>query len=516
MLSLTQTEFKKERKLGVAWGVTFMIIFPLLITLGLIMRLKQGDVTGTTPEHFYAIMTLHGLGMASILFSFSMAGLWYLLSTRYVRLKTSIAYFVYFSVVIGLLGLAVGTLIMKYGPGWYMLYPLPFVGTFWSSTATLVSVLSLIVLGVAWLVGIVHILFALAVKYGGFDNLFGWQYLKKGQNHYEIKPVIMITAISLVPALLGYIVGAAMLIMYLLQVFEPTLTFNPLLMKNMVMFFGHLLVNCTMYCCVGWVYELMPEFTHHEWKTNKILVYSWNVTFICILFAYFHHLYMDFAQPESVQVLGQIISYLSAVPATGVTMFSMISQVYHSKIRWSIVPLLFLVGMGGWALGGFAAVVDSTIAFNSILHNTLWVPGHFHSYMLLGVVLFVLGFLFYLFSNKETLFPKPDQKRVDAFAKIGFLTFVVGGLGFVMMFFLGGMNSVPRRYSTYTGIHIEHVKDTGILLARIASVFIGVLLIGLSIIYISLFKRLLKRQPLHPTMKTKVGDEEVLLNQEAL
>jgi cytochrome c oxidase subunit 1 len=251
----------------------------------------------------------------------------------------------------------------------------------------------------------------------------------------------------------------------------------------MTFFFGHTLANITLYCSVGWVYALLPEFTGREWKTNKVLVYAWNATFSFILFAYFHHLYMDFVQPLSMQYAGQIASYLSAIPATAITMFGVIVQLYHSKIKWSIIPLMFLLGMAGWAIGGFAAMVDSTIAINKVLHNTLWVPAHFHTYTLMGIVLFIFAFLFYLFSAKN------DQKE-DKIAKTGFWLFIIGSSGFLLMFYLGGLSSIPRGYARYSGINIKNMHITAVYLAQISVFFIILLLIGLLIMYFSLFAKL--------------------------
>ena len=148
------------------------------------------------------------------------------------------------------------------------------------------TVISLIILGLAWLIGILHLLYALAKEYDGFFNLLGWQYLKKGEIKRELPPLVLITAISLIPGVLAFIIGAAMLIMYLLQHLEPSIAYDPLMLKNMVMFFGHTLVNITMYCAVGWVYALLPEYTGREWKVNKVLVYSWNITFLELLMNY--------------------------------------------------------------------------------------------------------------------------------------------------------------------------------------------------------------------------------------
>ncbi len=488
MLSSTPVEIKKEKKLIIVWSITFLVVFPLLIILGYLMRLNQAEKIRLGMDTFYTLMTLHGLGMAAILFCISFAALWYLISTRYTRLKTGIGYLVYFLSLVGLAGLTFATLIGKFGAGWYILYPLPFKGTYWSPVTTGIATGSLMVLGVAWLIGIIHLLNALAREFGGFTNLLGWQYFRKDKKDFrELPPIVMITTISLVPAVIAFLTGAVMLFMYLIQIFQPAASFDPLLMKNMVMFFGHTLVNVTLYCCIGWVYALLPEFTGRPWKSDKIVVLSWNATFFFITFAYFHHLYMDFAQPVALQYAGQIISYLSAIPATAVTLFGLIAQLYHSNIKWGPVPLTFLAGGAGWAIGGFAAVVDSTISINEVLHNTTWVPGHFHTYLLMGVVFFILGFLFYLTHTKE-------EQEKNLLAKIGVWVFAISGHSFIATFYRGGLRSVPRRYSDYGGIRSGDVHEIGRWLSSMSVIFISVLLVALALIYISLIRKLAKRQ----------------------
>lgn len=489
MIQLSSAELKKQRKLVITWSITFLIAFPLLIVLGLLMRLNQGEEVKLGIDTFYVLMTLHGLGMAGVLYSMAFAGLWYLISTRYAKLSITTGYVVYFMILAGVIGLAYATLLGKFGAGWYLLYPLPFKGTFWPTWSTGLSIVSLIILGIAWIIGIVHVVYAMAKEFGGFANIVGWQYLGKKEVKRELPPIVMITTISLVPGLIAFIAGAVFFIMNLMQYFEPTLAFDNLLLKNLSFFFGHTLVNITLYCCLGWVYALLPEFTGREWKTNKVLVYSWNATFFFILFAYFHHLYMDFVQPLPFQFAGQIASFFSAIPATAITMFGVITQLYHSKIRWGIVPLMFLLGTAGWAIGGFAAVVDSTIAVNTVLHNTLWVPAHFHTYMLGGVVLFILGFLFYLSHTKE-------EQEKDKTAKFGFWLFVIGVHGFIATFYSGGLRSIPRRYNDYSGIPVKTTHAMGAFLARLAIFGIVLLLIGLVLMYISILIKLGKQKKL--------------------
>ncbi|GAB1429903.1 cytochrome c oxidase subunit I [Ignavibacteria bacterium] len=483
MIQLSFEEQKGQRKFVVAWSITFLVLFPVLIALGLLMRLNQGEIIAMQPTTFYAIMTLHGLGMAGVLFSMSFAGLWYLIGTRYTKLSLGMGYFVFALTLAGVIGLTVATLIGNYAPGWYLLYPLPFVGTSWEEWSNGMAIISLIILGVAWIIGSSHIVSALAKEYDGAFNLLGWQYLGKKEVKREVPPIAMITTISLIAGVMSFLIGAVFLLLLLLKYFEPSLSFDPLLLKNYVFFFGHTLVNITLYCCLGWVYELLPEFTGREWKTNKVLVYSWNCTFFFILFAYFHHLYMDFAQPMIFNYFGQIASFSSSVPASAITMFGIIAQFYHSKTKWGIIPTAFLLGVAGWAIGGFAAVVDSAIAVNKILHNTMWVPAHFHTYMLCGVVLFILGFLFYITHSKA------EQERNKP-AKIGLWLFITGSAGFLSMFYMGGLNSIPRRYADYASSPIASTHDTGALLAYIAAIFIVLILVGLLTMYASIIFRL--------------------------
>jgi cytochrome c oxidase subunit 1 len=245
---------------------------------------------------------------------------------------------------------------------------------------------------------------------------------------------------------------------------------DALLMKNLTFYFGHMLVNITMYFGVAMVYEIMPAYTGRPWKTNTLVVLSWNAVLALVMFAYFHHLYMDFAQPRWLQVLGQLSSYLISVPAAVVTIFSSLVLVYRSRTRWTLAPMLLYLGVMGWAIGGVAAVIDSTITVNTQFHNTLWVPAHFHTYYLMGVVLMILGAVYHLATS---LAPEPENvKRSRVIA--GHI--LVGGYGFLLTFYLAGADSVPRRYAAYP---MEIAR--GALFANIGLVFSVVLFGGLAL-----------------------------------
>ena len=241
---------------------------------------------------------------------------------------------------------------------------------------------------------------------------------------------------------------------------------------------------------------MLPKYTGRPWKTNAVVAISWNAVLFLVLLAFLHHLYMDFAQPVSLQYIGQVASYLSAVPATVVTVFGVIGQVYRSGMQWRFVPLCFCLGIIGWVIGGFAAVVDSTITVNFVFHNTLWVPAHFHTYFLGGYFLMLWGFL-YEFSGSAR----------EKLAKAGLWLLVAGAYGFLFMFYLGGALGVPRRFAAYSSIPIPSLATISERTACIASAFVVLLIIGLlfvfGVIYGGLANRSSPARPLRPATNSR-------------
>ena len=56
------------------WAWTVPVLFLVLVLLGLTMRLNQATVINIDADLFYAVMTLHGLGMAGTAFVAGFAG----------------------------------------------------------------------------------------------------------------------------------------------------------------------------------------------------------------------------------------------------------------------------------------------------------------------------------------------------------------------------------------------------------------------------------------------------------
>lgn len=463
------------KKNTLAWIVAVAVLFPILVLVAIYLRLTQGGQLEEARAYFYPMMTLHGVGMAGVWFVGAMAAASRVLS-RYVEPRERLSTFALFGTVIGVVLLLAATFLGKFAAGWYFLYPLPLKdGGAWPSWATVTFFASIAVLGVAWLVWSLDLLAAVARKYP-FVDAMGWRYIA-GTSKLEVPPAITIITVTLVAVVACLLSGVVVLVLYFAEMFGGA-TNDALLMKNLTFYFGHLLVNLSMYLAVGVVYDIFPRLTGRYWKNNRVVAIAWNTVFAIVMLAYFHHLYMDFVQPDAMQYIGQIASYSSAIPSAVVTIFGALAVIYRAPIKWNLTAMMMFLGLMGWAVGGMGAVIDSTIAVNSRFHNTLWVPAHFHTYMISGLVLIVLGYFYHYVQEASGL---PENLTLQKGA-VGLM--LLGGYGVVAMFYWAGAESVPRRYAFY-----PPEVSQGTLQALIASGFALVFLAGVLVYLVEMGRR---------------------------
>jgi cytochrome c oxidase subunit 1 len=437
MQAVSETNVRADSNTLYWMAITF-VLFPILILLGIYMRTVQAGGLAGLQSWFYPLMTLHGVGMVGVWYVASMACVSDALS-RHVRPSPLIGRVALVGTLLGVVLLLASVFLGRFAAGWYFLYPLPLQGE-WPAWSTVVFLLSLTVLGATWLVWSLDLLRAIARRYT-LPQALAWHYLA-GRSEPVVPPSVLIITVSLIAGVAALLSGVIVLVLYYVQMLAGTAN-DALLMKNLTFFFGHTLVNLTMYLGVALVYEVLPMYAGRPWKTNRIVAISWNCVLLIVLFAYFHHLYMDFVQPGVLQVVGQIASYSSAIPAAVVTIFGALLLVYHARMRWNLASLLLYLGLAGWAIGGVGAVIDSTIAANVRLHNTLWVPAHFHTYFLAGVVFMVVG---YFYHRCQELAALPESPGVQ---KAATALMMIGAYGFFAMFYFAGAYSMPRRYALY-------------------------------------------------------------------
>ncbi len=465
-----------DKKSTLLWLLTVLVVFLVAIAFGLTMRMEQAEITEIGPLNFYILMTSHGLLMAGVWFVAGMAGIQFILS-RYVEVPRWGSVFAYVCTVLGVVVLLISTLFAKFHAGWYFLYPLPFYAK-GTEHGLLLFMIALTILGVGWLMWSLVMLASILKKYS-IAQALAWHHIA-GKGGPAVSPFILISFVSLIGVTACILAAVVLLVLYYLEFLQNGgMTSDPLLMKNLTFFFGHTLVNEMLYLGLAVLYELFPRMAGKpDYKTSWYVGISWNATLLIVLFAYFHHLYMDFAQPVAFQYIGQIMSWFAPLPAAVVTIFSVLTTVYRSNMKWSLASLLYFFGVMFWAIGGVGAILDAVIANNFVLHNTQWVPAHFHTYNLLGNVFFSLAFTSW-FADEIG-----EKKIAPGLVKVIFSLLVVGGVGFVLAFYLGGALSVPRRVDMYNEIVSE-----GITLAKLAVVCASLYLVGMIIYTIDFTRR---------------------------
>ena len=461
-----------------AYALTTSAVFVVLLCAGIAMRLNQADAIQLGPLRFYAFMTLHGLGMVGTLSVAATGALLWLLR-EYVEITARMARVLYACYVLAVVGLLAATVLGNYAPGWYMLYPLPFdaMGT-WPNWSVGLAVGALIVLDNALLLSQYAMVNAIVRRYG-FARAVGWQYFGANAQGLETPaPVLIAMCAYLLPGIATSAAGSVLLLMYFGQWLQPALHFDPLLMKNLMMLWGHTMANISLYVGVAFVYQILPQYTGRAWKANRVVALAWNAVFFFILFAFFHHLYQDFVEPFALAVIGQIASYASGVPSTVVTVTGVVAQIYKSGIKWRFAPLALVIGIIGWISGGFAAMIDSTIMVNNVLHNTLFVPAHFHTYYLLGLLPMVIGYYYHALDSKS-----------ENLGMWGLSLLCAGSFGFLAMFYVAGALQVPRRYSDYNAIALDAVRAVGQDSALLAALFAVLILVAMALFATAFVRR---------------------------
>ena len=418
------------------------LVLVLLMLFGLCLRLVQGGLLSLEPALFYEIMTAHGAGMVGTAALTGAAIMWFFLA-RHVELTGAIYWLMLALFLLGV-ALVLGAIFVGgFAGAWTFLYPLPaHSGGVWEPGAAAIFLAGLISIGVGFLLFYLETGRAIIARYGNLSRALAWPLLFGGSQDDVPPPTVVASAAVIVFNGIGIIVGAAVLVISLINLFAPGFAIDPLLAKNMIYFFGHVFINATIYMAVIAVYEIVPEYTGRPWKTSRIFAAAWSAILLMVLAVYPHHLLQDTVMPGWALVMGQVISYLAGLPVIVVTAFSLLAYLNRSGIRWDLTSALLVTGVFGWSAGVIPAIIDAVIVVNKVMHNTLWVPGHFHFYLLLGEMAMAFGFMAWLTRARAA-------DELSGANYWGFLAYLIGGLGVAVMFLIGGAMSVPRRWAVH-------------------------------------------------------------------
>jgi cytochrome c oxidase subunit 1 len=429
--------------------------------LGVLIRESQAGI-GTLPDNtWYALMTAHGLGAFLGWAGFAVMGLsfWVLEEAGFElrRLGRVLAEATWWLMVLGVAGVLVSTLVLHFAGSWVFLYPLPFHGAGeWGRWATAIFSFSVLLAGlsiVTWCLSILHTVLgpALHAVRRGWPNrlgvALGLGYLWPGRFATNPRPVpyavIPLTVIGL-DMIVATLPLAVLLVEMIVQAFSPGVHVDPLLAKNVLWFFGHPVVYLLLFPAVAVYYTLVPKLAGRPLVAGNVIAVAWAIAVVANVHVWAHHVYIDYpdhSHQATINVLMQPTTFALVIPSA-LSLYSLGLTIYRSDWRWGVVETTLFLGLFSWLTAGLSGVVNATIAFDRVVHNTLWIVGHFHQMAIVNIGFVVFAGIYWLLPN---VYGKPLWSESLGKWHV-WLTFV--GVTVNSAFWLWqGLNGAPRRFA---------------------------------------------------------------------
>ena len=146
----------------------------------------------------------------------------------------------------------------------------------------------------------------------------------------------------------------------------------------------HAVVYMAWLPAVAALYLLIPALANKPLYSDKMgrvaavlyLVFSNNVPI--------HHLYMV-DLPVALKVIEEILTYGVVLPSF-MTFLNLWATAKGANVSWNILTAFTVLSFAGSIFSGVTGISNATISFDAVIHETMWVVGHFHGFILLSIV----------------------------------------------------------------------------------------------------------------------------------
>jgi cytochrome c oxidase subunit 1 len=271
-----------------------------------------------------------------------------------------------------------------------------------------------------------------------------------------------------------------------------TAKIDPLLTRTLFWFTGHAIVYAWLLpAYVSW-YALIPR------QVGGVLIsdsYA-RVTFILFLLLSiptgFHHQYTDPGISTTMKGIHAVLTFGVFFPSL-ITAFSVMASLeiggrraggkgllgWIRRLPWGDPSVTAqLMAMLVFILGGATGLVNASYTMNQVIHNTTWVPGHFHMTVGTAVALTLMGVAYWLipYLTGRALYSRKLGLASTWFYAIGVLIFARGMIS-------AGLEGMPRRIFRAQATYDNPAWDLGGMLTGIGGtlMFIGVMLFFLTV-----------------------------------
>lgn len=241
-------------------------------------------------------------------------------------------------------------------------------------------------------------------------------------------------------------------------------TVNVGVSRTLFWYFGHPLVYFWLLPAYMAWYAIIPKIIGGKIFSDSLARLSFILFLLFSIPVGIHHQLLEPGIDPAWKFIQVILTFLVIIPSlmTAFSLFATFESFGRSKgakglfgwikkLPWGdarfVVPF---IGMLAFIPAGAGGIVNASHQMNQVVHNTIWVTGHFHLTVATAVVLTFFGVAYWLIPH---LTGRVLTKKMNKLAIIQGITWTVGMTFMSSAMHAAGLLGAPRRsaYSEYGG-----------------------------------------------------------------
>ncbi len=256
---------------------------------------------------------------------------------------------------------------------------------------------------------------------------------------------------------------------------------SPLLWQHLFWFFGHPEVYIAILPGMGVASQVLSTFSRKPIFGYKAMVYAMlSIGFLGFM-VWGHHMFMSGMSPYSAFAFS-ILTMCIGVPSA-IKTFNWLGTMWKGRLRFH-TPMLYAIGFVSlFVSGGLSGPFLAQPVLDIQLHDTAFVPAHFH--LIMGVAA-----IFGIFAATYYWFPKMFGRMMnETLGRIHFFITLAGTYAIFMPMHYAGMAGQTRRYSQFTEVaYLQKLIPLNTFITYAAIITVSAQIIFVINLFWSMFK----------------------------